>query len=285
MAPSELKYVTVYNLTSKGDKKKPFVTGVCCVTGVLLLTDVNNRSVKGLYFHPDGLRTVRTDDLLLRSDPLCVTALGSGHAVVGSERCLYVLKVRDRVKLTVQDVVQTGKCYYGIASLPGDSRSVAACGDQPPGVDVIDLHTGQVTRTIAKDPATGSLLFASPFYLAALPRGRLVVSDKDNSLHPLTCVTTEGDVVYRYARASDREGAGPLRLTWPLGVSSCGNGYVLVVDATQHAVFRVSPAGEVVAKVLEDTSRLRSPSALCLDDESGNLFVMGHKGQVLLVCQ
>ena len=60
---------------------------------------------------------------------------------------------------------------------------------------------------------------------------------------------------------------------------------MLVVDATQHAVFRVSPAGEVVGKVLEDASRLRSPSALCVDDASDNLFVVGHKGQVLLVCQ
>ena len=292
-ATSELKYVTIYNLTSRGDKKEPFVTGVCCVAGILLLTDVNNRSVKGLYFHPDGHRTVRTDDLFLRSDPLCVAALRTAErAVVGSERCLYVLRVvRDRAKVVVQDVVQTAKCYYGIAALPAvDGRSVvAACGDQPPGVDLLDLHGGRVIRTISQDPATGGPLFVSPFYLTALPRGWLVVSDKDNAVHPLTCVSTEGDVIYRYAASPPvrREGGGPhpLKLTWPLGVSSCGSGQVLVVDATQHAVFRVSPAGEVVGKVLEDASRLRSPSALCVDDASDNLFVVGHKGQVLLVCQ
>nr|KAG5705139.1 hypothetical protein BaRGS_030856 [Batillaria attramentaria] len=280
-------YLTHVQLKSPGDKKEPFVTGVCSLPGVLLLTDVNNRTVKGMYLPRQGGRAFRLHDLPLRSDPLCVTATAPGQAAVGSECCLYLVSVDTKLRLGVKQTIRLRKCYYGIAALPDTGgQRVAACSDQPPSVDIINLQSGQVTRTISKD-SSGSTLFTSPFYLTAMPGGRLLVSDKDNTAQPLTCLTSEGSVLYRYcvnstSSTTSSTSSSP-QLTWPLGVSGSSSGDCLVVDAAMHAVFRLSGEGRVVEKLVEDSARLSSPSALCLDEGGRRLYVVGNKGKVLLV--
>ncbi|KAK7494714.1 hypothetical protein BaRGS_00014112 [Batillaria attramentaria] len=280
-------YLTHVQLKSPGDKKEPFVTGVCSLPGVLLLTDVNNRTVKGMYLPRQGGRAFRLHDLPLRSDPLCVTATAPGQAAVGSECCLYLVSVDTKLRLGVKQTIRLRKCYYGIAALPDTGgQRVAACSDQPPSVDIINLQSGQVTRTISKD-SSGSTLFTSPFYLTAMPGGRLLVSDKDNTAQPLTCLTSEGSVLYRYcvnstSSTTSSTSSSP-QPTWPLGVSGSSSGDCLVVDAAMHAVFRLSGEGRVVEKLVEDSARLSSPSALCLDEGGRRLYVVGNKGKVLLV--
>ena len=102
-------------------------------------------------------------------------------------------------------------------------------------------------------------LFTYPWYMCVSNKGHLLVSDWRKKT--VTCLTSEGDVMWIYS--STGEG----KLSGPTGITTTSGGDILVVDRDLKKVIQLSESGQYVRDVLTSQDGLSNPRGICLDSE------------------
>ncbi|XP_048248563.1 E3 ubiquitin-protein ligase Midline-1-like isoform X3 [Haliotis rufescens] len=212
-----------------GDVVEPSLRDVTVlvVDGIqtVVVTDRKNKCVKSFYTRNNQLCQSR---LPLDDSPWGVTQRKENQVMVAVPESSQILTVEVTPDLLLLSTITTRKGYVSLAVL--SPPSLATCTYDC--VDILDM-AGHVLRSVTthnKEP-----LFTDPWYMCVNNKGSILVSDRGEQ--SVTCVRSEGDVVWRYAPTGDRE------LT-PYGITTTPTGDILV--AGTNKVTRLTETGDYV---------------------------------------
>ncbi|XP_046352428.1 uncharacterized protein LOC124132530 [Haliotis rufescens] len=231
--------VGVMNGKMAGDKVEPDLRGVTVlvVDGIqtVVVTDWVNKCVKSLYTRNNQLCQSR---LPLDDHPHGVTQLKENQVMVAVPYSSHIITVEVTPGLVLLSTITTSKEYYSLAVL--SPSSLAAGGqdcDSYGIVDILDM-AGHVLRSVTTH--NNETLFACPLYMFINNKGNILVSDFGKK--SVTCLTSEGGVVWRYAPIGDRA------LRRSSGIKTTKTGDILLVD--RNKVIQLTESGEFVRDVL-----------------------------------
>ncbi|XP_071108146.1 E3 ubiquitin-protein ligase TRIM56-like [Haliotis cracherodii] len=211
-----------------GDDLVPLLRDVTVlvVDGIqtVVVTDVYNTCVKSFY-----TRNLTCHSRLpLNNSPHCVTQLKENQVMVAVPSSRQIVTVEVTPDLVLLSTITTSKWYFSLAVL---SPSSLAAGTYD-CVDILDM-AGHVLRSVTTH--NNETLFTHPFYMCVNNKGNILVSDWGNK--SVTCVTSEGDVEWRYAPTGDRA-------LNPYGITTTPTGDILVADSSK--VIRLTETGDYV---------------------------------------
>ncbi|XP_048248581.1 tripartite motif-containing protein 3-like isoform X2 [Haliotis rufescens] len=190
-----------------------------------VVTDYVNECVKSLYTR-NNLTCHST--LTLGDSPCRVTQLNENQVMVSVPDIWKIVTIEVTPDLVLLSTNTTSKEYYSLAVL---SPSCLAAGTTN-CVDILDM-AGHVLRSVTTH--NNETLFTRPDYMCVNNKGNILVSDRDEQ--SVTCVTSEGGVVWRYAPTGGRA----LR---PYGISTTTTGDILL--ACSNKVIRLTETGGYV---------------------------------------
>ncbi|XP_048248490.1 protein lin-41-like [Haliotis rufescens] len=241
----------------EGDVGKPNLSDVTVlvVNGIqaCVVTDFNNTCVKSFYTRNNQPCHSR---LPLVNSPWGATQLKENQVMVAVPDYSQIVTVEVTPDLVLLSTITTSRWYYSLAVLSPSSLAAGTyyC------VDILDMG-GHVLRSV-----DNQIQFTRPFCMCVNNKGNILVSDCEKK--SVTCVTSEGDVVWRYAPTGDRA------LIFPCGITTTSTGDILLADRYTNKVIQLTESGEYVRDVL--TSQDGVPSLRGLwSDNHGSIFVTG----------
>ncbi|XP_071106937.1 tripartite motif-containing protein 2-like [Haliotis cracherodii] len=241
----------------EGDVMKPDIQNVTVllVNGIqtCVVTDFSNKCVKSFYI---GNNQPCHSRLSLDDSPHGVTQLTENQVMVAVPLSSQIVTVEVTPDLVLLSAITTSKVYFSLAVLSPSSLA-AGCKNC---VDILDM-AGHVLRSVTTH--NNETLFDYPWYMCVNNKGNILVSDWGKG--SVTCLTSEGDVVWRYAPTGDRA-------LIPYGISTAGTGGILLVDRYTNKVIQLTESGEYVRDVLTLQDGVRSPQGLW-SDKHGSIFV------------
>ncbi|XP_048248741.1 uncharacterized protein LOC125378039 [Haliotis rufescens] len=212
-----------------GDEVEPRLRDVTVlvVDGIqtVVVTDFNNKCVKSFYNRNNQPCQSR---LPLDDSPWGVTQLKENQVMVAVPGSSQIVTVEVTPDLVLLSTITTSKDYYSLAVL---SPSSLAAGSKN-CVDILDM-AGHVLRSVTTH--NNETLFTRPLYMCVNNKGNILVSDRGDK--SVTCRTSEGDVVWRYAPTGDRALSA-------YGISTTPTGDILVADISK--VTRLTETGDYV---------------------------------------
>ncbi|XP_048248555.1 uncharacterized protein LOC124132494 [Haliotis rufescens] len=221
--------VDVINGRMAGDEAEPYLPDitVLVVDGIqtCVVTDLNNKCVKSFYTRNN---LTYHSKLPLDDSPWGVTQLKENKVMVAVPDIRQIVTVEVTPDLVLLSTITTRKWYVSLAVL---SPSSLAAGNSD-CVDILDMG-GHVLRSVTAH--NNETLVTHPFYMCVNNKGNILVSDSVKK--SVTCLTSEGDVVWRYAPTGDRE-------LDPYGISTIPRGDILVADTSK--VTRLTETGGYV---------------------------------------
>ncbi|XP_071106921.1 tripartite motif-containing protein 3-like [Haliotis cracherodii] len=219
-----------------GDENEPDLRDVTVlvVDGIqtVVVTDMKNECVKSFY----TTNNQRCQSKLPLADLPCgVTQLKEKQVMVAVPASRQIVKVEVTPDLALLSSFTTNKVYYSLAVLNPSCLAAGGYGV----VDILDM-AGHVLRTLTKRNKT---LFTFPYYMCVNSKGNILVSDERKK--SVTCLTTEGDVVFKYAPTGDRA------LSLPRGIATTSKGDILLVDRSTNEMIQLTESGELVGDGLK----------------------------------
>ncbi|XP_071108186.1 E3 ubiquitin-protein ligase TRIM56-like [Haliotis cracherodii] len=237
--PSPVLIDTIDGRMADDDKLGPDLQNITVlfVDGMqtVLVSDCRNMCMKSFYTRNSQSGHSR---LPLDNSPHGVTQLKEKQVMVAVPDSRQIVTVEVTPDLVLLSTITTSKDYYSLAVL--SPSSLAAGGqdcDSYGIVDILDM-AGHVLRSVTTH--NNEKLFAYPWNMCVNNKGNILVSDWE--AESVTCVTLEGDVVWRYAPTGDRA------LRRSSGIKTTRTGDILLVDCNK--VIQLTESGEFVRDVL-----------------------------------
>ncbi|XP_071110616.1 uncharacterized protein [Haliotis cracherodii] len=206
----------------------------------VVVTDHKNKCVKS--FHTTHNHQYHSA-FPLQYNSWGLAQLHENKVMISMPHPCQILTLEVNHDLRLLSTITTSKGYYSIAVL--SPSSLAAGGDGC--VDLLDM-AGHVLRSLTAH--NNETLFDSPFYMC-VNKGCILVSDWGKE--SVTCMTSEGDLVWRYAPA-----------TRP--------GDILLAYLDANRVIQLKESGKFVGDVLTTQDGICCPMGL-YEDRHESLFV------------
>ena len=256
------------NVKMADDKKNPGIAG--CVempNGYIVLCDFSNRKIKLL---DDTLEM--NDSLELPDSPWDASVFDGNHIVVTFlhklSQQLQTIQVFPQLKT---ERVFSDKYYQRGVTVSGDTIYVSCHVGDPFRGQVRGFDKQGKNKLSLGVMKSGTAMFAKKSYMFQVPnyialnndRAMMCVSDLgDNSV---TCITTDGDVVYKY-KAED--------MTQPQGVCFDDSHKVLVCESDSNCITKIEHHGITADAILTPKDGLKKPYSI-LFRKSDNTLVVG----------
>ncbi|XP_048248909.1 E3 ubiquitin-protein ligase Midline-1-like [Haliotis rufescens] len=184
------------------------------------------------------------------------------HVMVAVPASRHIVTVEVTPDLVLLSTITTSKGYYSLTVLSPSSLAAGGWG----GVDILDMG-GHVLRSVTTH--NKETLFTLPSYMSVNTKGNILVSDwKKKSV---TCLTSEGDVVWRYAPTGD------MALHQPSGIFTTNTGDIMFIDQLAEAIILLSETGEYVSDVITSQDGMSQPLSLCINKHDSVLVTCGRE--------
>ncbi|XP_046577675.1 uncharacterized protein LOC124285477 isoform X2 [Haliotis rubra] len=230
---------------------------VLVVDGVqtCVVTDYNNKCVKSFFTRKNHSCHSK---LPLDNSPSGITQLNEKQVMVAVPLSRQIVTVEVTPDLVLLSTTTTRAEYWSLAVL-NPSSLAAGTWER---MDILDM-AGHVLRSLTT--YNGDSLFTYPWCMYVNNKGNLLVSDKGKK--SVTCLTPEGDVLWRYNRTGDKA------LSYPCGITTTSTGDILLVDRNADKVIQLTESGEFVRELLtlEDGDQTGMCDIFC--DKYGFLFL------------
>ncbi|XP_046352399.2 tripartite motif-containing protein 3-like [Haliotis rufescens] len=247
--------------TSVNDKGIP---KMLCVTALyvdgmqtVVVTDYTNTCVKSLFTRNKQACQSR---LLLDDSPRGLTQLKEKQVMVAVPGSRHIVTVEVTPYLVLLSTIRTRKKYSSLSVLSPSSLAAGSITC----VDIMDM-AGHVLRSVTTH--NNKTLFTFPWYMCVNSKGNILVSDWGKK--SVTCVTSDGDVVWRYAPTGDRA------LRKPTGILTTSTGDIIFIDQFTGTVIQLTETGEYVSDVLTSQDGINQALSLCIDKHDSVLVTGG----------
>ncbi|XP_046577653.1 tripartite motif-containing protein 42-like isoform X2 [Haliotis rubra] len=232
---SMLLYKTVdFKLETEG--KSPLLSEVIVLvvgeTLTLVTSDKNNKCLKSAYTRDDHQRFSKLD---FDNFPHGISQLSHNRVLVAVPRSLQIVTALVTPDLELEKSITTEKEYFSIAVLNASSFAASSYSS----IDILDM-AGNIIRSVTGQKDVE--LFTYPNYMCVNSIGHVLVSDFGKG--SVTCLTSEGDVVWRYAPTGDET------LEYVSGITSTSTGDILVADRNTHTIMQLAAPGTFVRELI-----------------------------------
>ena len=257
------------DITSLEDSFIPMISGCDILQdGGIILCDKNNKNLKLL----DSSFTLN-DSMNLRAEPWDVSMVNKNQAIITFPHVKQLQYIEVLSSLKSDRVIQLDRKCWGVHVAGEECVSVhdEKWGTHTGEVRIVDFNGNFIRRLgVNKD---GSFMFGMPYHLTVSQSSRnIYVSDWNKST--LTCLNSDGNLVYRYTHRN---------LERARGVLNDVEDNILVCGSKSHNVQIVSADGRKRSTLLTAKDGIEYPHSVayrhidntlivgCLDQK--NLFV------------
>ena len=248
------------DITSPEDSSIPLISGCDILQDRgIILCDNSNRKLKLL----DSSFALK-DILNLRAEPWDVSVVHKNQAIITLPRVKQLQYIEVLPSLKSNRVIQLDRQCWGV-HVVGEEICVSV-HDEKRGtctgeVRIVDFN-GNLTRRLGVNK-NGSFMFEMPYHLTVSQSSRnIYVSDRGKST--LTCLNSDGTVVYRYTDQN---------LEWARGVLTDIEDNVLVCGSSSYNVQIVTADGRKLSTLLTDKDGIEFPYSVAYKRTDNTLLV------------
>ncbi|XP_067673052.1 tripartite motif-containing protein 2-like [Haliotis asinina] len=191
-----------------------------------VVTDFNNKCVKCFFTRNNEAYHSK---LPLGNSPNGMTQLNEKRVMVAVPESRQIVTVEVTPVPVLLSTITTCTGYCNLAVLNPSSLAAGTWGY----VDILDM-AGHVLRSVTTN--NDDQLFTYPWYMCVNNKGNILVSDYWKK--SVTCLTSEGDVVWRYIPTGERT------LINPRGITTTSTGDIVLAD--RDKVVQLTESGEFV---------------------------------------
>ncbi|XP_046361742.2 tripartite motif-containing protein 2-like [Haliotis rufescens] len=258
------------NVRIAGDRYAAWVGDVTVIevdgTDTVVVTDINNNSVKSFYTRNNQLCHSR---LSLSRSPHSLSKLIQNQLAVTVPGMKQIVTVEANPDLELLSTITTSKQYWGLTYLT--PSTLAASSQSPPCVDILDV-TGTVLRSFSP-LHNGNNMLKYPTYLCTTRTGNILVTDQGSKC--VVCVTPGGDVVFTFRPTGVKAPENPR------GVTSTSTGDILVTDVSLHRVIHLTESGQFVRNILTSEDGIEEPIGVDVDGRRRMYVGLYYQGVVM----
>ena len=262
-----IRSISKVNIRIPDDSGVPCIYGLCLMSdGQAVLCDRNNQQIKLL---DSSYKLI--GNLKLPASPLDISVLNDTEVIITlpHERQLLIISVTSQLRII--RTIQLDKKCRGVDVSGGEIY--ITCRDSEQGeIRILDMSCNE-RRRISLSRKMGSCMVKTPRYIAVSAfSGKIFITDQETET--LTCLTSDGQLVYQYKEQ---------RLGWPEGILVDSADNVLLCGSTSHTIVVITPDGRKHGTLLSDEDGVKCPSSLAYRTRDNTVIVGCYTDQLACI--
>ena len=252
-----IRSISEVNIRIPDDSKEPCIYGCCVMSGgQVVLCDWNNQQIKLL---DSSYKLI--GNLKLPVQPADISVLNDTDVIITLPHKRQLLIVSVTSQLRIIRTIQLDKRCVGVDVSGGEIY--ITCRESEQGeIRILDMSCNE-RRRISLSRVMGSCMVKTPWYIAVSAfSGKIFITDVETET--LTCLTSDGQLVYQYKGQIERCPGGIL-------VDSADN--VLLCDSRSHAIVVITPDGRKHGTLLSDKDVIEYPWSLAYRARNNTVIV------------
>ena len=264
-----IRSISKVNIRIPDDSEVPCITG-CCVMpgGQAVLCDWNNYQIKLL---DSSYKLI--GNLKLPAGPADISVLNDTEVIITilDKKQLLIVSVTSQLRFI--RTIQLDKECWGVDVSGGEIY--ITCGESEQGeIRILDMSCNE-RRRISLSRVMGTYMLKDPLYIAVSTfSGKIFITDCKT--HTLTCLTSDGQLVYQYKDEEVRDPRGIL-------VDSADN--VLLCCGSSNTIVVITPDGRKHGTLLSDKDGIKIPWSLAYRARDNTVIVGCHNTDQLAFIQ
>ena len=261
-----IRSISKVNIRIPDDSIVPCIYG-CCVMpdGQAVLCDGNNDQIKLL---DSSYKLI--GNLKLPARPADISVLNDTDVIITLPHKRQLLIVAVTSQLRIIRTIHLDKVCWGVDVSGGEIY--IACADSEQGeIRILDMSCYE-RRRISLSRKMGTYMLKTPLYIAVSAfSGKIFITDLETET--LTCLTSDGQLVYQYKEQ---------RLAWPRGILVDSADNVLLCYCNSHTIVVIRPGGRKHGTLLSHKDGIEYPWSLAYRTRDNTVIVGG--GSTQLAC-
>ena len=250
--------ISKVNIRIPDDSTVPCIYGCCVMSdGQAVLCDWNNQQIKLL---DSSYKLI--GNLKLPARPFDISVLNNTDVIITLPHKRQLLIVAVTSQLRIMRTIQLDKACVGVDVSGGEIY--ITCGDESEQgeIRILDMSCNE-RRRISLSRKMGTYVVKTPEYIAVSAfSGKIFITDWETDT--LTCLTSDGQLVYQYKEQ---------RLGYPRGILVDSADNVLLCYSTSHTIDVITPDGRKHGTLLSVKDVVKYPSSLAYRARDNTVIV------------
>ena len=261
-----IRSISKVNIRIPDDSEVPCIDGCCCMSdGQVVLCDYYNDQIKLL---DSSYKLI--GNLKLPAQPADISVLNDTDVIITLPHKRQLLIVAVTSQLRIIRTIQLDKVCCCVDVSRGEIY--IACADSEQGeIRILDMSCNE-RRRISLSRVMATYMLQKPRYIAVSAfSGKIFIIDLETET--LTCLTSDGQLVYQYKEQ---------RLGYPVGILVDSADNVLLCYYDSHTIVVITPDGRKHGTLLSDKDGIEYPWSLAYRTRDNTVIVGG--GSTQLAC-
>ena len=252
-----IRSISKVNIRVPDDSVEPDISGCCVMSdGQAVLCDINNDQIKLL---DSSYKLI--GNLKLPARPYDISVLNDTDVIITLPHKRQLLIVSVTSQLRIIRTIQLDKACWGVDVSGGEIY--ITCGESEQGeIRILDMSCNEMRR-ISLSRVMATYMIKNPWYIAVSAfSGKIFITDLETET--LTCLTSDGQLVYQYEEQ---------RLGYPGGILVDSADNVLLCHSDSHTIVVITPDGRKHDTLLSDKDGIKCPVALVYRTRDNTVIV------------
>ena len=252
-----IRSISKVNIRIPDDSEVPLICGCCVMSdGQAVLCDWNNQQIKLL---DSSYKLIA--NLKLPARPQDISVLNDTDVIITLPLKRQLLIVAVTSQLRIIRTIQLDKVCWCVDVSGGEIY--IACADSEQGeIRILDMSCNE-RRRISLSRKMGTYMLKAPLYIAVSAfSGKIFITDEGT--HTLTCLTSDGQLVYQY---------NAQRLGWYQGILVDSADNVLFCYTDRHTIVVITPDGRKHGTLLSHKDGIERPWSLAYRARDNTVIV------------
>ena len=252
-----IRSISKVNIRIPDDSVVPWIRGCCVMTdGQAVLCDYHNYQIKLL---DSSYKLI--GNLKLPARPADISVLNDTEVIITipDMRQLLIVSVTSQVRII--RTIQLDKTWWGVDVSGGEIY--ITCRDSEQGeIRILDMSCNE-RRRISLSRVMGTYVVKEPLYIAVSAfSGKIFITDCET--HTLTCLTSDGQLVYQFKDE---------KLGWPRGILVDSADNVLLCYYNHNTIVVITADGRKHSTPLSDKDGIKCPWSLAYRARDNTVIV------------
>ena len=264
-----IRSISKVNIRIPDDSGVPTISGCCVMSdGQVVLCDWNNDQIKLL---DSSYKLIA--NLKLHARPFCISVLNDTDVIITLPAMRQLLIVSVTSQLRIIRTIQLDKVCCRVDVSGGEIY--ITCDESEQGeIRILDMSCNE-RRRISLSRVMATYMLNKPRYIAVSAfSGKIFITDLETEI--LTCLTSDGQLVYQYKDQMLGQTRGIL-------VDSADN--VLLCYSDSHTIVVITPDGRKHGTLLSDKDGIKYPVSLAYRTRDNTVMVGCYKTDQLACIQ
>ena len=263
-----IRSISKVNIRIPDDSVVPWIRGCCVMTdGQAVLCDYHNYQIKLL---DSSYKLIA--NLKLPAPPADISVLNDTEVIITLPEEEQLLIVAVTSQLRIIRTIQLDKACVGVDVSGGEIYITCWDESEQGEIRMLDMSCNE-RRRISLSREMGSCMVKEPLYIAVGAfSGKIFITDRKTST--LTCLTSDGQLVYQYKEQ---------RLGWPRGILVDSADNVLLCYYDSHTIVVITPDGRKHGTLLSGKDGVKWPSSLAYRARDNTVIVGCYSDQLACI--